>query len=175
MAAKSKTTTTTKTTKPASKVTQATSRDDGTPDYENEDLDAVNTDFPLLREDSYLCEFVSYEKQQSRDGSKTMGHFTFRTAEQARDTQGNPVAAGYSLHKRVNLTESNDESRPRTPDQIRKELAMIVKAFGAKKVADLRPGDRLLVRTRNSKERTDPVTGTVYTPATEPARFLPAK
>lgn len=136
------------------------------------DLSGIDTSFPLLREDTYQCEFVSYKEEPSKDGAIQFGHFTFKTAEKGRDPAGTPVNAGYTLHKRVNLTQGPE----RNADQIAKELARVVKdGFGKGSLRDLRVGDQCLVVVKNSKERTDEKTGKTYAPASEPRGFKQVK
>lgn len=169
---KTTTTTSTKSSKPAgkAKVTEETSTPAGASSFYSEDLEDVDTSFALLREDSYVCEFVSYAEEPSKNSDRTFGHFVLKTAEPGRDVNGKPIGAGYPLHKRVNLTESED----RDLAMIRKDLARVVRdGFQAKRISDLRPGDRVLVRVRNSRERTDEKTGRTYSAASEPASFKP--
>lgn len=156
----------------AAQTAEPSNTNDTMPDFYDIDLSGIDTSFPLLREDTYLSEFASFAKEPSKDGSTQYGHFVFKTSEPGRDPTGNPVQAGYTLHKRVNLTVGPE----RTQDQIVKELARIVKdGFGKAKVSDLRPGDRCLITVKNSKERTDAKTGKTYAPSSEPRGFKPVK
>lgn len=166
-----------KTSKKSAKAAKQTAEPSNTNDtttssFYDMDLSGIDTSFPLLREDTYLCEFVSFKEEPSKEGSILFGHFTFKTAEKGRDPSGNPVNAGYTLHKRVNLTQGPE----RTADQIGKELARIVKdGFGKSSLRDLRVGDQVLITVKNSKERTDEKTGRTYAPSSEPRGFKQVK
>jgi hypothetical protein len=172
MPAKTKTAskTSTPSAKPQGKVTKATSTETHPGDFYNEDLSDIDTSFPLLREDVYECEFASATQEPSKDGDKQFLHFVFKTAQPGKNPEGQNVSAGYTLHKRINLTESEDRDQA----MIRRDIARIVKdGFGARRVADLRPGDRVLIRVRNSRERTEEKTGRTYSASSEPASFKP--
>jgi len=150
---------------------EATSNNGSVLSFYDEDLSDVDTSFQLLREDSYVCEFASYAEEPSKDGKWLFGHFTFKVmGDDIRDVDGKKINKGYVLHKRVGLTLSENRDR----DAIRKDMARIVRdGFGKRSASELRPGDQVLIRTRNNREQ---VKGDRTFPAeTVPASFKPVK
>jgi hypothetical protein len=132
-------------------------------DWYNTDVSDVDISFPLLREDPVAGEFASWKEVPWKNGSGTSGLLTCKTTEKTRDLDGKTVNVGYSITRRINLTVTPD----RSADDVRKDIARDVQAFGKKRLSDLRPGDPVLIRPRNSKQRTDEKTGITYEPRTE--------
>lgn len=139
----------------------------------DEDLSDVETTPPLLREDTYVCEFVEAKPGEKGEPEtpeyKKWVTFVVKTTEPARDVEGNRVNPGYTLRKTVFLTENerNDAA------SIRRDMARIVKGFGKKRPSEITVGDRVLAQVRNSRPREKD--GKTYDSQSEIRSFKPYK
>jgi len=117
-------------------------------DLYSEDLSSVKTTLPLLREDAYPCEVARFEASNSDDGTYTFHTLVLKTLEKSRDTDGKEQNPGYPLRFRV----IQNNTKPNL-DEVRRGLAKITQACKVRTANDLRPGLKLIAKTRNSRER----------------------
>lgn len=147
----------------------------------NTDLNTVDTSFPILAPGTYEFEVKEAEIKTSDNGVRYAAIKTALVSPDAKDTNGNPINAGYPVRHMFMLSVSEKQVAKHGEEQAKKNVIADVCRFmdavqgnrNWDETLQSYIGQRFFAKTKVSKERTDEATGQTYSPQAEFAQLLP--
>lgn len=150
----------------------------------NTDYSEVDTSFPNLMPGQYEFKVSAIELKDSESGGKYILVNAKLVSDNATDTTGSSLAPGYPIRHMINLTPSAKQLAKSGKDECIKRIKQDIAKFTEALTGPQRKwhglegldnyiGMSFFAKTRVSKEREDPNTGTVYSPQSEIAALIP--